>query len=423
MPRRDHRDDSPKGRHHDGQHAESGQAHDGDDGAYREPHLRRAKATEVELPRHDDVGIVREPVDRLGLRLDEEDIAGTKPKVGQPFVGRFAPASNGQDRGAVQVLQPRRLNRFPDQVRARGNDDLNKRFVGAERLQVRLGRFVGDEVDPRHVEQGVQGVLRQPDREDIPAPDRHGEGRRPPIGPLPDDLRDVRLDVDVLERFFQGLSDERGIVGHDDLREKHVLLGRFPLAPRADVRRRQPEAQGEQVEGTRGEDEEPEVRELEHREGAAEKVSRDAARQEIRGGADEGEHPPGHRGVRERQQQLGRRGVVLVGEVAHHGQKNRDRRGVVDDPGEGPHETNRCAELLVDILAGVRRDGRLDALDGPGAAHALAQDHHREDGDGGPVGEARYALTRRDARPGPQNHERDHDPEGRDVDRHRLRDE
>jgi hypothetical protein len=115
--------------------------------------------------------------------------------------------------------------------------------------------------------------------------------------------------------------------------------------------------------------------------------------------------------------------VVLVGEIAYHRQQDRNRRGVVDDAGQRPHEADRRTELLVDVFAGVRRHGRLEVLNRPRPAHPFAQNHHREDGDGRAIGKARDSLLRRNACPRAEHHERHHDSERRDVDGHRLRDE
>jgi hypothetical protein len=114
---------------------------------------------------------------------------------------------------------------------------------------------------------------------------------------------------------------------------------------------------------------------------------------------------------------------VFVCEVTHHRQQDGDGRGVVDDAGERADEPDGRAELPVFALAGVRGDRLLQALDGAGPTDALAQDHHREDGNRRGVREAGDALAGGDARPRPENHERHHDADGGDVDRNGFGDE
>lgn len=173
--------------------------------------------------------------------------------------------------------------------------------------------------------------------------------------PVSNELAHVGLKVDPFKGFLQRLSPEGRIVPDNDLREKDVLLRRFPLATGDDVGRREPVPHGKQVERTGPENDETKVRELGHRKGLSNELLGDAAASRLVDVPMSVSMPPRHRRVGERQEELRRRGAVLVGEVAHHRQQNGDRRGVVDDARERAHESHCRAELLVHVLAGVER--------------------------------------------------------------------
>jgi hypothetical protein len=114
---------------------------------------------------------------------------------------------------------------------------------------------------------------------------------------------------------------------------------------------------------------------------------------------------------------------VLVSKVAHHRQQDGDGSGVVDNSRERTDEPDRCAELLVFAFARERGDCLFETLNRTRPTDAFAQNHHHENRDRCRVREAGDTLTRRNARPRTEYHQRDHDPDRCDVDRDGLGDE
>jgi len=100
-----------------GEQADCGQTHDNEDDADGDWQLRTPELLEVEIAGDDDVRIVGEAVDRLRLGLDQERVTGSKGKLGEPFVGDPAAASNGEHASVIGVGKAGRLDRLADQVR------------------------------------------------------------------------------------------------------------------------------------------------------------------------------------------------------------------------------------------------------------------------------------------------------------------
>ena len=140
----------------------------------------------------------------------------------------------------------------------------------------------------------------RPEAEHVAGADRQLAERFDELVAVADDLEDVGVEVDVVDRGADGPPHERRLRLDDDFGQvllDGVLLDVVVLD--GDAFGDEAVADGHEIEAAGDEDDDAEGGKLEHGEGVAEQPGRHVAGEDVRRGADEGEHPAEHRGIGE----------------------------------------------------------------------------------------------------------------------------